>query len=317
MEADLEAIQPKAQELVLAQYMKHVKHDLAGPNPHWYAPNFWKRWLVRLDCGCVTEALTPHDHGPPTECKDSKTLGDPPIYKQTHIMHPYQFEDGRPGSICMFGGPNGKPFPGPGGCCKPKGTIWCSAHDDEMPWREVVKYIARKEYRNDEGRQDCYWDVILSCGHCYGPNGADLEWSPGMPPHLDQEKIVKLEKVIRRLDGPDREEHDRQAAEKGWRSTDETIRWHREQIDHKGFMVCNPAMEEECPKCAYLRQIVEYRLIGPLSDKPWKPPAKPEPKPQPTAEEIKERKLRRLKRVESELTRLQKEADQLRCETGE
>ena len=76
-------------------------------------------------------------------------------------------------------------------------------------------------------------------------------------------------------------------------------------------------MEEECPKCAYLRRIVEYRLIGPLSDKPWRPPTKPESEPQPTAEEVKDRKLRRLRRVESELTHLQVEADRLRREKEE
>jgi hypothetical protein len=320
MPADLKEIQPKPQKLVLAQYIEHVKRDLEGRNPYWHAPNFWDRWLVRLDCGCITEALTRQNYGPPTEQKCSETLGgdDAPLYKQTHIMHPYQFEDGRPGSICMFNGPHGKPFPGPGGCCKAKGTMWCSGHDNKPPWREVVQYIARETRPGEPGEPPlCWWDVILSCGHCYGPNGADPEWSPGVPPYLDQQKIAHLERAIQRWDGPDREELDRQAAGKGWRSTDETIRWHREQIDHKGFMVCSPAMEEECPKCACLRQIVEYRLIGPLSDKPWKPPAKLEPKPQPTAEEIKERKLRRLKRVESELTRLQKEADQLRRETGE
>jgi hypothetical protein len=186
MQADLEAIRPKPQELVLAQYVEHEKHNLSGPNPYWYAPNFWKRWLVRLDCRCVTEALTPHDHGPPTECKDSETLGDPPIYKQTHIMHPYQFEDGRPGSVCMFGGRNGTPFRGPGGCCHSKGTMWCSAHDDKMPWREVVQWIYRNEHYY-EGKSTPYWDVILSCGHCYGSNTADPEWSPGMPPALDIE----------------------------------------------------------------------------------------------------------------------------------
>jgi hypothetical protein len=121
-----------------------------------------------------------------------------------------------------------------------------------------------------------------------------------MPPELD---LKKIEILKRRL-----------SAE--WKGLDdEAIRDLREQVEHKGSLVSDPALEEKCPKCSYLRRIVEYRLIGKLSDGPVTVAELPG-KPQPTAEEVEAKKRRRLKRVESDLARLQKEAEKLRGELG-
>jgi hypothetical protein len=127
-----------------------------------------------------------------------------------------------------------------------------------------------------------------------------------MPPHLHREKIEQIEKMILRWESKNKDVNSDDLRD--------MIRWHREHVDHKGFMVCTPAMEAECSQCANLRPIVEHRLIGKLSDKPWQPSAKPEPKPQPTPEEIRAKKQRRLERVESDLSRLQQEAEKLRGE---
>lgn len=289
----LESIQPKPQELVLAQYMEQVKY--------WGSPDQWNRWLVRLDCGCITEALIREGHDNPTEQRYNHHLGpdEGPVYKRTSIGSPRKSV-----GWCILGDTidwkeSRKINPFPDGCCKPFGTIWCSAHDVKHPWRKVEKYIARKSYYNREaGELRYYWTVMLSCGHCYSPNGADEEWSPGMPPVIDQAKIAGIERAIKagRIDEP------------------EHIRWHRDQIEHNGFMVCTPAMEQECNSCANLRQITDYRLIGKLSDKPWHPP-KQEPKRQPTAEEVKAEKLAELQKVEASLKRMQAKAERLRSET--
>lgn len=95
-----------------------------------------------------------------------------------------------------------------------------------------------------------------------------------MPPDLD---LKEIETLKRRL-----------SAE--WKDRDDDIvRALREQVEHKSYLVSNPAMEEKCPKRAWLQRIVEYRLIGKLADHPIPKPAE---KPQPTAEEIEAKKRR-------------------------
>jgi hypothetical protein len=141
---------------------------------------------------------------------------------------------------------------------------------------------------------------MLSCGHCYSPIGADEEWSPGIPPRVDNQQIAKMVEEI-------------QESERAGEYI-ETAQWMREQVEHNGFMVCMPAMEAECPKCVYLRRIVEYRPIGRLSDESYRPPER-EPKRQPTAEEIKAGKLAELAKVEASMKRMEAKAARLRRET--
>ena len=134
--ASLETIQPKPRDLVLRQYMDRHASSFDS-NPYWYSPDRWYRWLVRLDCGCITEVLTFGDESSPAEHRyhPSKVLGDPPLYKQTWILHPDRLR-----GACIFEGAE-NPFPG--GCCEPSGHIWCAAHDDKPPWREVAGWILR------------------------------------------------------------------------------------------------------------------------------------------------------------------------------
>ena len=85
------------------------------------------------------------------------------------------------------------------------------------------------------------------------------------------------------------------------------------RLNCKGFMVCSPPVHTDCAKCAYQRRIVEYGIIGKLAEHPL-PKPKPVEKPQPTSEEINAKKLRRLQRIESDVARLQAEAEKLRAD---
>lgn len=300
----LESIQPKPQELVLAQYVEREQRNLQGDNPYWYSPNNWNRWLVRLDCDCVTEVLTHFKYDAPSTEHDYKHhLGpdDGPVFKRTSVGHPLSMR-----GHCMLGDTmdlkeSRKINPFPSGCCRPTNTVWCSDHHDKSPWRKVAKYIARKSYYDHKsGELKHYWNVALSCGHCYGPHSADEDWSPGMPPYIDDTYIDGMKKKIQR-----------------WESEGKHLDFaqdFREQIDHNGFLACRPAMEEECRKCSYLRRITEYKLIGKLSDEPWQPPVKPKPEPK-TAEEVRAEKLAELQKVEASIKRMEAKAERLRRET--
>jgi hypothetical protein len=293
----LETIQPKPGDIVFRQFMDHNASSFKT-NPYWHSPDRWYRWLVRLDCGCITEALTFGDDTPPAGHRyhPSQVLGDPPLAMQTWILHPDKLR-----GACIFEGAENL-FPG--GCCEPSGHIWCAAHDRKLPWRDVVQWISRRTGQDREsGKPYASWTVKLSCGHCYSPNISDVEWSPGMPPDLNLELIETLKSRL----------------SSEWKDRDDdAVRAVRKEVEHKGSLVSSPATEKECPKCAYLRRIVEYRLIGKLADHPVPEPAGPEPagKPQPTAEEVEARKRRRLRRDESDLARLQNEAEKLRGELG-
>jgi len=68
-----------------------------------------------------------------------------------------------------------------------------------------------------------------------------------MPPDLD---LKEIETLKRRLSTE-------------WKDRDDDIvRALREQVEHKSYLVSNPATEEKCPRYAYPQRIVEYRLIG-------------------------------------------------------
>lgn len=301
----LESVQPKPRDAVLSQYMDHNRTDIER-NPFWYSPDNWYRWLVRLDCGCITETLTREDIDPPTEHVFSESLGELPIYKTTWILHPPRitFKDGtiypREGPRCALDMYARPVKTCPYGFCYPAGYLWCAAHGDVPPMREITEWLHRKQEYHHDNRDKPYssWKVRLSCGHC-GHASSDVEWSPGMPHVIDREMIERYESEILPR----------------WRAKGADPRMIREteqQIESNGFLICHPAMSEDCTKCVYLRRIVEYRMIGRLADHP----VKPAEKPQPTPEEIEARKRRRLQRVESDLARLQKEAEKLRGDLG-
>jgi hypothetical protein len=294
--SNLDAIEPKSRELVLRQFMSECP-DAYQSNPDWYFPNNWYRWLVRLDCGCITETLTLGSEVPPTELRrDNTILGkEEPIRNQTWIMV-------RSGSFwCHF---YDKRNPFPGGCCLPLGYLHCSDHDYKAPWREITQWLGRDRVLYlERGKTVQSWWVKLSCGHCDTVTADDMKWSPGMPPRLETERE---ERVVARLSAKEEESPDEDRRD--------IIEWMTANIENNGWMVCDPPMSAECFSCALQRRIVEYRLIGKLADDRI-PKRKPKPEP-PTPEEIKAKKQRRLKRVESEIRRLQREAETLRDDEG-
>ena len=86
---NLETIEAKPREIVFKQYVKKHARDIEQ-NPFWHQPNQWYRWLVKLECECITEVLTRGDETPPTEWDydTRRLLGEEPIYKQTWVGHP-------------------------------------------------------------------------------------------------------------------------------------------------------------------------------------------------------------------------------------
>jgi hypothetical protein len=302
----LESVQPKPRDAVLSQYMNHCGQAAIESNPFWHSPDKWYRWLVRLDCGCITEALTREDIDPPTEHVFSEVLGELPIYKKTWILHPPRitYKDGtihpHEGSRCaldMYARPiKTCPY----GYCYPAGYLWCAAHGEEPPMREITEWLHRKQEYRHGNRDNPYslWTVRLSCGHC-GHASSDVEWSPGMPHVIDRGMIERYQR-------------DYLPRWKAEGADPRMIRETEQQIESSGFLVCEPAMSEDCAKCVYIRRITEYRMIGRLADHPVKPAEKPQPAP----EEIADRKHLRLARVERDLARLQKEAEKLRGDIG-
>ena len=296
---NLETIEPKPRDIVIRQYIDRYAADCER-NPFWYSPDNWYRWLVCLDCGCVTEVLTREDTAPPTEHIESEILGELPIYKQTWVLSPpaVTFKDGKvhphSGPRCVLDRGTNKLCPG--GYCYPKGYLWCAAHEDKPPWREIIEWLHRQEGTYESGKAYSSWKVRLSCGHCDSV-ASDPEWSPGMPPNLDLRKMEAIQEMLRTRNDMD----------------DDLIRFHQNQVKFKGFMVCSPPVHTDCAKCAYQRRIVEYGIIGKLAEHPL-PKPKPVEKPQPTSEEINAKKLRRLQRIESDVARLQAEAEKLRAD---
>jgi hypothetical protein len=298
---DLVDIQPKPRDLVLKQYQDRYAADCER-NPFWSSPEHWYRWLVLLDCGCVTEVLTREDQAPPTEhVSDGTSLGELPIYKKTWVLHPpaVTLTNGEThphdGPRCIFD--MNPRLPCPGGFCYPKGHLWCAAHADKLPWREITEWLHRGETRHLTNPVRAYspWTVRLSCGHCAHVS-SDVEWSPGLQPDLDAAKSAAVEaSVATRRDD----------------INDDLRQFFQEQIEYKGFLVSSPPIAEQCNQCAYLRCIVDYKIIGRLADHPL-PARQPGIKPQPTPEEAEAIKRRRLKKIESDLQRLREEADILR-----
>jgi hypothetical protein len=298
---DLREIQPKPNDLVLQQYQDRYAADCER-NAFWHSPENWYRWLVLLDCGCVTEVLTREDQAPPTEhLSDGTSLGKLPVYKKTWVLHPpaVTLTNGRvyphDGPKCVLDTDPGKPCPG--GFCYPKGHLWCAAHGGKLPWREITEWLHRGRTRQftDPPRPYSPWTVKLSCGHCAHTH-SDLEWSPGIPPNPDTANLKAAEETLTTR----RHEAD-----------DDLRQFFEEQIKHKGFLVSSPPMSGQCNKCAYLRRIVDYRMIGRLASHPA-PARQPRTRPRPTPEETEARNLRRLKKIESDLQRLHAEADELR-----
>lgn len=94
-----------------------------------------------------------------------------------------------------------------------------------------MQWISRRVgHGRESGEPYAAWAVKLSCGHCCSSSISSVEWSPEKPPELDVKKIEIL--------------RGRLSAE--WKDLDDdTIRDLREELEHKGSLVSDPALEEK------------------------------------------------------------------------
>jgi len=279
--ASLATIQPRPRETTLKQYLERHGHDTDSYGA-FYNPSELYRWLVRIDCGCVTEVLTRGNAIPPTEQTLEHSLGgdEEPIYKRTWLLTPF-------GIQCALS----REKLCPGEYCYPKGHLW-HAHGEDVPMRGITEWLLREKVcHSSSGKPFTPWLVRLSCGHC-GHANSDPEWSPGIP-HVTNYDVVKAlrEEVLSRDDLSER-----------------MRRFHEEQIEFEGFLVCDPAKAARCARCVFMRRITEYGEIGKLADS-W---PKPEPKPTPPKPTSREAAAKQLQAVEREIHRLQKKAETLR-----
>jgi hypothetical protein len=282
-----------------------------------YAPERRYRWLVQLDCGCITEALTEGEDHLPTDgvmggslrCDYSEANQRQPTRERTFLIA---------GGLvrCTNGCPRG--------WCYPKGYLWCSDHDEdkELPWREVVRWIKR----GDECPTSVVdgtvigpyvsWTVELSCGHC-GHLTAESDWIPEWGHRQRPEVTAKLKPV---LEG--------QRAELAAITDPGERRILKRSIDWNEAFVrmgaAEPWTEEQCAHCQYQRRIVGSRPVGWLAHpKAPKPPRKPrsEGSPKPPSRLALTRQLNKAEAnaemLRKQLAEAEAEAERLRRERDE
>jgi hypothetical protein len=259
------------------------------------APEQVFRWLVELDCGCVTDALTmghraahvPMDELYPSNCVFDRFLenGKSGASKQNVLLFAY-------GVSWEYSNWS-------------KGYAWCAGHGDDLPMRDIVAWLERKErpsfYSKDSGKElgpYAVWTVKLSCGHYDYHAISGIDWQPEQG-YAERADVVM--KIRDRLASQDLDEKARNQLE--WALA---------------FQGSEPQAKDGCPYCVYMRRIVGCRPIGPLT-KP-KPPSRPKEPPQPpsrrtltsllNATEANVLKLReQLAQAELEAARLREDRD--------
>jgi hypothetical protein len=205
------------------------------------------RWRIELDCGHIHEVLMHYDEWPP--------------------LGPWK------------AGPLG---------AYAEGTYPCTKDCKDPPWpaREITEWNTRREHtfeadpeeppdwyagcfnprssaaaawaerRHPEPYAKAFWNVTLSCGHAYNRVLTDADWKP--------------EDGISRQPRPDTDSQRR-------RRHQEIL--DNEQVDEDtkarirdGCPTPDPM--QDCPMCAWSRQITAYEYVGPLVPPP-PPPRKP------------------------------------------
>ncbi|MBL1074470.1 hypothetical protein JK358_08675 [Nocardia sp. 2] len=139
------------------------------------SPEHCYRWLVELDCGCVTDAVTvghvaahvAMDELRPSDCVFTRYLGESRSGVSTD-------------NVLLFGyGVSWKHQNWS------KGFAWCAGHVDNRPLREITEWVEREQrpgfYSQELERQlepFASWTVMLSCGHYESPVVTELDWRP-------------------------------------------------------------------------------------------------------------------------------------------
>lgn len=131
------------------------------------------RWRIQLECGCVREVLTRGKDAYPDQTSDRDPLS------QTRL---------------------------------PAGQYWCSEHEVEMPFREIVEWLdcELREFpadpkepqhgldpddwakiRRTEPKTSALWTVKLACGHRHRHAIAEPGWKPEDGPRLVSQKRAR------------------------------------------------------------------------------------------------------------------------------
>ena len=259
------------------------------------APEQVFRWLVELDCGCITDALTtghaaahvPMDELYPSNCVFERFLGSrkSSASKDNVLLFAY-------GVNWEYSNWD-------------KGYAWCAGHGDDPPIRDIADWLERKErpsfYSKDSGRElgpYAVWTVKLSCGHYDYHAISGIDWQPEQG-YTERTDVVT--KIRDRLSSSDLDE-----------KTRKQLQW------VLAFQGTEPQAKDDCPYCVYTRRVVRCRPIGPLA-KP-KPPSRPKEPPKPpsrgtltrrlnAAEANVARQREQLKQAEQEVARLREDRD--------
>lgn len=251
------------------------------------------RWLIELDCGCVTDALTAGhaaahvkmDELLPSNCVFERFLGDSESGASTNNVLLFSY-----GVTWKYSNWT-------------KGFAWCAGHGHDVPVRNIVEWLERKEqpsfhskYTDKELGPYASWTVKLSCGH-YGYSAlSELAWRPEQG-YAERTDLVA--RTRQRLESADLNEETRQALEE-MLATNST----------------EPQSREDCPTCAYTRRVVGCRPVGPLA-KP-KPAPKPKEPPKPPSRRTLTRRLNaaeaNVARLREELAQAEQEAARLRID---
>ena len=257
------------------------------------APEQVFRWLIELDCGCVTDAVTAGHAAahvkmgelPPSGCVFERFLGSSDSGASTDNVLLFSYGVSWKYSNWV------------------EGFAWCAGHGQEVPVRDIAEWLERKEQpgfrAKDTSREVgpyASWTVKLSCGH-YGYSAtSELAWRPEQG---CAERPDFVAKIRQKLESDGLDEETRQALER-MLQTDAT----------------EPRSREDCPTCAYTRRVVGCQPVGPLSKPKPAPEAKEPPKP-PSRRTL----TRRLNAAEADIARLreqlahaEQEATRLRAE---
>lgn len=247
------------------------------------------RWLVELDCGCITDALTtgysaahvPMEELRPADCIFQRMLGSRESGMSTD-------------NILLFGWKVSWKY-----SARQEGYAWCSGHSDTKPFREIVEWVERKDrprYYSDRLKKDigpyASWVVRLSCGHYAHSVVTDVDWRPEHGHAVQADFVAKIRQRL--------------GSEEIGDETRELLEW---QLALQGT---EPQEREECPDCAYTRAIVGCRPIGPLArpKSPSRPPSHSALTRRLNAAEANIGRLReQLAQAEEEAARLRQQRD--------
>lgn len=257
------------------------------------APEHVFRWLVELDCGCVTDALTTGyaaahvaiDQLLPANCVFERMLGSGKGgASKEHVL---LFAYGVHWEYSNWS----------------TGHAWCAGHGDDLPIREIVEWRERKErprfYSKESGKElgpYAVWTVKLSCGHYNYHAISEIDWRPEQGVAERTDVVAKIRDRLSADDLDDRTRH--------------LLEW---ALAVQGT---EPQAKDDCPYCVYMRRIVGCRPIGPLA-KP-KPPKRPTEPPKPPSRRTLTRRVNvadaNVARLREQLVQAEQEAARLRAD---